>query len=132
MLRKKNLSMISLNNIGKIMDQYGFDSGLIHEILEVFQKRMEIYGEGQFQDWYSNLHYTTPKDFQSDEAASKLYERYRRWFDQEVSKLEKETGLSWEEQSEDIASLNEKARKSQLVLRHRLSDIKWDLMDLND
>ncbi|VEF49153.1 Uncharacterised protein [Bacillus freudenreichii] len=114
------------------MARYGFNSGVAQEILDVFQKRIERSGEDEFQAWYSNLNYRTPEDFQNEEEAAKLYESYRSWFEQEVSKLEKETGLPWQEQTEDIATLNEKARKSQLVLRHRLSEINWDLMDLDD
>ncbi|GIN23010.1 MAG TPA: hypothetical protein DEO65_14680 [Bacillus bacterium] len=129
---KRNLSMITLGNLEKVMVQYGFDGGLIKEILEAFQKRMREEGEENFQVWYSNLDYTTPEEFQNEEKAMKMYERYSPWFDQEIFKLEKETGLSWQEQTEDIASSNKKARKSQLVLRHRLSEINWDLMDLND
>lgn len=132
MLRKRDLSMITLNNIEKIMARYGFDFGLAKEILDVFHKRIERYGEDEFQAWYSNLNYRTPEDFQNEEEAAKLYESYSSWFEQEVSKLEKETGLPWQEQTEDIATLNEKARKSQLVIRHRLSEINWDLMDLDD
>ncbi|RST72477.1 hypothetical protein D4T97_015555 [Siminovitchia acidinfaciens] len=132
MLRKRDLSMITLYNIEKVMTQYGLDSGLAQEILDVFQKRIERSGENEFQAWYSNLNYRTPEDFQNEEEAAKLYESYSSWFEQEVSKLEKETGLPWQEQTEDIATLNEKARKSQLVLRHRLSEINWDLMELDD
>ncbi|WHY80587.1 hypothetical protein [Siminovitchia fortis] len=124
--------MITLDNIERIMVQYGFDEGLIKEIIEVFQKRMKEDGEKAFQVWFNNLNYSPPEEFQNESVASAIYERYSQWFDQEVSRLEKETGLSWQEQSEDIASLSEKARKSQLVLRHRLTDINWDLMDLKN
>jgi hypothetical protein len=46
-----------------------------------------------------------------------------------VKELEKETGLSWEIQTEDLRDVNEKARKVQLVIRDRLSNIALDLLN---
>lgn len=51
MLRKRDLSLITLNNIEKIIARYGFDFGLAQEILDVFQKRIERSGEDEFQAW---------------------------------------------------------------------------------
>ncbi|WP_197284359.1 hypothetical protein [Bacillus sp. JCM 19041] len=49
--------------------------------------------------------------------------------EEQISRLENELKLSWEEQSEDLKELDEKARKVQLILRQRLTNIVFDLVD---
>ncbi|MCC2250461.1 hypothetical protein JUJ52_10860 [Virgibacillus sp. AGTR] len=67
-------------------------------------------------------------DLTFDIDKEKMYRYYRKWIEDEVVKLENETKLSWEEQTEDIEDLNIKARKTQLVLRHR-SDVVLELLN---
>jgi len=126
-LFKKN--NVSLNNLENMMVAYEFPPGLIEEILADFKKRIEKYGEQPFHIWYSNLHYSIPEEYQDANKAEHIYDTYHAWMENEVEKLESETGLPWEEQTADIQSLNEKAKKTQLVIRHRLSEIQLDLID---
>ncbi|SHH80555.1 hypothetical protein [Virgibacillus chiguensis] len=85
------------------------------------------YGKSVFQTWIANLNYQVPEPFRKEEKAEQIYESFTEWMEDEVIKLENETGLPWEEQAEDLANLSIKARKAQLVLRHRISDIVLEL-----
>lgn len=64
--------MITLDNIERIMVQYGFDEGLIKEIIEVFQKKMKEDGEKAFQVWFNNLNYSPPEEFRNEDVASRI------------------------------------------------------------
>ncbi|MED3645989.1 hypothetical protein P4475_04055 [Halalkalibacterium halodurans] len=126
-MTKGNLHLITLENIERKMVEYGFDRGLRQKVISAFEKRLTTYGEIDFQLWFSRLHYSTPEEFQHEQVAISLYKTYQPWFDAEVKKLEQETDLSWVEQTEDLVGLQDEARKAQLVLRYRLSEIQLDL-----
>ncbi|MFB1051284.1 hypothetical protein [Paraliobacillus sp. JSM ZJ581] len=53
--------------------------------------------------------------------ANENYAKYHYWIEEEVAKLEKETKISWEEQSEALKECNIEGRKVQLFIRHHLS-----------
>ncbi|HEY4552895.1 MAG TPA: hypothetical protein VIG80_06850 [Bacillaceae bacterium] len=124
----KDLNKLTLENIEHAMVQNEFDRGLIRELIIVFKKRVNQDGDERFRRWFSELHYQLPKEFESEAAAEQLYNMHSGWIESETKKLERETKLSWEEQTEDIKHLSVRARKAQLVVRHRLTDIYWDLL----
>ncbi|MFC0091669.1 hypothetical protein ACFFJI_12260 [Allobacillus sp. GCM10007491] len=126
-MNNKNLDNISLNNLEKKMNEKGFDDDFIKEIIQAFKQRIDKQGEKQFKNWLVNLHFNCPDEFQNEEKAVQVYDKYCSWIESEVNNLEDETKLSWERQTEDIKELDEKARKTQLVIRHRLSEIVLDL-----
>lgn len=126
---RRKLAGNTLANLEKMLIAYEFPPGLRSEILDDFQKRMDKDGTRQFNIWYGNLHYSTPEEYQDEMRAEKIYDSYPSWIEKEVDILEKETGLPWEEQTNDIPSSSEKARKVKLVIRHRLSEIQLDLLD---
>lgn len=128
-MNQTDLSKFTLANIEQMMIQYGFDHELIEEINGVCQKRIDNNGERAFQAWFSTLHFQVPEEFQDEAVSTRIYDNYHSWIETEVKKLELETGLSWETQTEDCQQLHEKARKAQLVIRHRLSEISLDLLD---
>ncbi|MDQ0253102.1 putative metal-dependent hydrolase [Evansella vedderi] len=107
----------------------GFNKNLMVEIITVLEKRMKRDGINLFQNWFKDLHYTLPDEFKDESVTEKIYENYSHWIEGEVKKLEKETGLTWKVQTEDLNGVNERTRKVQLVIRHRLSDIALDLLD---
>ncbi|MBA4536517.1 hypothetical protein H1Z61_04980 [Bacillus aquiflavi] len=127
-VKDDNLSNYTLTNIEQMMIKDKFQHEFIKEIIALFRKRIEKYGEKEFQLWFSQLNFTVPEEFQNEKACIQIYEKYHFWFEKEVEKLEKETKLSWEKQTEDIKFLHEKARKVQLVIRHRLSEIQLALL----
>ncbi|MFC0015253.1 MULTISPECIES: hypothetical protein [Allobacillus] len=124
----KNLNNITLNNLENKMNEVGFDDDFIKEIIQVFKQKIVEQGEREFQQELVNLHFKCPGEFQSEEKAVQTYDKYHSWLESEVKNLENETKLSWEKQTEDIEELNEKARKTQLVIRHRLSEIVLELI----
>lgn len=127
--KRNHLRKITLDNIEQMMIQHEFDKGFIEEILAVFEKRIAMHGEKEFQNWFHNLCFKIPEEFQNEKESVGIYRKYSSWMEREVRKLESETGLSWEEQTADIMYFNAKARKAQLVIRHRLSEIALDLLD---
>ncbi|QKG85664.1 hypothetical protein GXN76_15220 [Kroppenstedtia pulmonis] len=127
--KRDHLSKITLDNIEQMMIHHECDKGFIEEILAVFEKRIEMYGEKEFQHWFHHLCFKVPEEFQNEKESVRIYRKYSSWMEREVRKLESETGLSWEEQTADIMYFNAKARKAQLVIRHRLSEIALDLLD---
>ncbi|WP_044641359.1 hypothetical protein [Risungbinella massiliensis] len=126
-MANQNLDNITLPNLEQKMRQEQFDENVIQEILTLFQKRIDTDGQAEFQTWLCNLHYRLPEEFQNEIVATQIYDKCLNWIEQEVKKLKNETKLTWEEQTEDIQSLSFKARKAQLVIRHRLSEVVFDL-----
>lgn len=125
----KNLSHITLAMIQSKLTELNVDNGFSEEVVTVFKIRIKEQGEKAFRKWFSELHYQVPDEFSDESVAIKMYDNYSIWIEDEISKLEKETKLTWEKQTEDIKRLDDKARKAQLVIRHRLSDIALDLMN---
>lgn len=128
-MENKNLDGITLYNLEQKMKYEKFPEKLIEELLVEFNKIINEQGERGFQKWLANLHYQVPNPFRSELKAEKIYKNYRNWIEDEVVNLENETKLSWEEQTEDIEDLNIKARKAQLVLRHRISEMILELLN---
>ncbi len=128
MFKKNNLDAITLENIKEKMFLIGFCQNFIDEIIRVLEIRIKRDGISEFQKWFKHLHYRLPEEFKDDLLIKRLYENYSNWIELEVEKLEKETKLSWEKQTEDLRDVNKKVRKTQLVIRHRLSDIALDLI----
>jgi hypothetical protein len=128
-LKDKKVDRITLEKLEMKMNEEKFDKDFKAEIVSVLKERMEKGDEEEFQKWLSNLHFRVPEEFQDEQTSIRIYERHHQWLEVEVTKLEKETKLSWEIQTEDSANLDDKARKAQLVIRHRLSEIVLDLSD---
>lgn len=126
---KQNLDNYTLTAIVEMMVDAKFPHALIQELSSAFEKRIASSSEKAFQTWFSNLLYQIPEEFSNEQDCIRIFEAYHNWFEQEIEKLETETALSWQEQTADIASLSDKARKSQLVIRHRLGEIQLDLVD---
>jgi hypothetical protein len=126
---KNSLAPITLENIQQAMHEIGFDKAFVEVIINTLELRANNYGEREFQEWFNELHYRLPDEFKDEQFAIKLYENHATFIEEEVIKLEKETELPGEKQAEDLLHLDEKVRKVQLVIRHRLSDIALDLLD---
>lgn len=120
---------ITLHNIEKTMNNRGFDVKFIDGLLYSFKKRIEVYGEDHFRRWIYNLNYTLPEEFHNKETCLSVYERTTPWIEEEISSLENETKLSWNEQAADLNAEDERVRKVQLVIRHRLTEIISDILD---
>ncbi len=120
---------ITINNLKRKMVENNFDSALIEALVSVFEKRINKNGEKAFQQWIYNLNFNVPEEFQNQERAIKVYQRSSVWFEEEIIKLEKETELPWEIQAEDLINPDERVRKTQLVIRHRLTELTMDLLD---
>ncbi|GIP64823.1 hypothetical protein J32TS6_33780 [Virgibacillus pantothenticus] len=128
-IESNNLAGITLHHLEQKMKDEKFPEKLIEEILLEFNQIINQQGEKGFQKWLTNLHYQVPDPFSSELKAANIYSNYRNWIEDEIVKLERETELTWEEQTKDIESFNIKARKAQLVLRHRISEIVLDLLN---
>jgi len=125
----KDLNNLTLPKLEQKMKEEHFDNNLISELMTVLkQKRMET-SEKEFQEWLYNLNFKCPEVFQEEGFAKKIYEKYQYWIEEEIVKLEKETKTSWEMQSEDLKEFDIKARKVQLVIRHRLTEIVLELIN---
>lgn len=128
--KKKLLALLNLNNLKKEMNNAKFPKKLIVEIIADFNIVKEERGESEFREWIYNLHYQIPELYQNDEIAKNMYTNYGDWIEREITKLEHETELSWQEQSTDFKHVSIKARKAQLVLRHRISDVVLNVLEL--
>ncbi|MGK7377645.1 hypothetical protein ACSFXN_07360 [Planococcus sp. 1R117A] len=128
-LKKRHWNEITLEQLEMKMNEENFDKEFIEEILGIFKERIEKHGKEAFGKWIYNLHFRVPEEFQNEKIAISIYEKYHKWLEEEVIKLENETKMSWELQTEDLRGLNNKARKAQLVIRHRLSETVLDLLE---
>lgn len=124
-----HLKILTMENLSKKMLEYDFDKDFMKELLMIFHERIKIDGEKNFQKWLYKLHFQVPEEFQDETIAIEAFNKYSEWIEREVKKLENEIKLSWEIQTEDIQHLDERARKTQLVIRDRLSTIVLDLQN---
>lgn len=122
-----DVANVTLDSIEKAMLQNGFPKALIEEITLFFKNRIDLYGEEIFQEWFGNLHFSLPEEFQGEREANQFYHRYSSWIEKELKKLEAETGITWQKQSEDLGHISDGARKTQLVFRHRITEVYYDL-----
>jgi hypothetical protein len=121
-------NIITLSNIKEKMKEEGFGSEFINVLVDFFQKYNPKVNEEDFQTRMYNLHYSLPAEFHDEETCFRVYHQSQVWIENEVIKLENETKLSWEIQTEDLQDLDERVRKTQLVIRHRLSEIVYELV----
>ncbi|GAM16675.1 hypothetical protein [Mesobacillus selenatarsenatis] len=122
-------NIITLSTIEKKMKEEEFDSEFINVLIDVFQKHNPKINEEDFHTRMYKLHYSLPSEFHDEETCIMVYQQSQAWIENEVIKLENETRLSWDAQTEDLQGLDERVRKTQLVIRHRLSEIVYDLVD---
>ncbi|MED1603153.1 hypothetical protein [Alkalihalophilus marmarensis] len=127
--KKPCLLNITLENIERKMVEMGLNNAFIEELRHVLSSRLNTYGESAFREWFAGLNYQLPEEFKDEKAAIKLYKDHAELIEKQVKTLEQETKLTWGEQTVDLVGMNEKSRKVQLVIRHRLSDIALDLVD---
>ncbi|RCW73066.1 hypothetical protein [Saliterribacillus persicus] len=125
---RKGLSNLTLNELEQKMREEQFDDNLIKDLMEVLKQRLIKYGESEFQKWLYNLNFRCPEEFQNESLALEFYERNHAWIEEQTAKLEQETNISWLVQAEDLKDYNINARKVQLVIRHRLSEIVLELI----
>ncbi|WP_078427753.1 hypothetical protein [Alkalihalobacterium alkalinitrilicum] len=127
--RDRNLLInITLDNIKNKMYELGFSREFVEEIMIILEKQFNKYGKKEFQEWFYRLNYKLPEEFDDEKVAIKIYEKHSLLIEEQVKRLENETKLSWEIQTEDLQQINERARKVQLVIRDRLSGIALDLL----
>jgi anaerobic ribonucleoside-triphosphate reductase len=125
---RKLLVNITLDNIQNKMYEMDFYKEFVEEIMIILENRFNKYGKKEFQEWFDGLNYRLPEEFNDEKVAIKIYEKHSFFIEEQVKKLEQETKLNWEIQTEDLKNSDEKVRKVQLVIRHRLSDIALDLL----
>ncbi|MGM8364238.1 hypothetical protein ACLIBG_02030 [Virgibacillus sp. W0181] len=125
---QEELDKITIEKIEKGMEADGFSENVKKELLSLFEERIRQQGLGEFKMYIYNLHFMVPQEIEDEKTATKLYENNEAWFEKEISNLENELQLSYEKQSEDLEPMNVKARKAQLVIRHRFSSIILDIL----
>lgn len=123
-----SLQNLTLSNLEKKMKEEHFDNNLIKDLIKILEQRIDKLGEKEFQNWLYHLDFKCPEEFQDESVTIKMYENSSSWIEEEIVKLEKEIKLSWEEQSEDLEEFHIKARKVQLVIRHRLYEVVLALL----
>ena len=126
---RKSLANITLDNIQSKMFEIGFNIEFTAEIMIILENKFNKYGEKQFQEWFSGLHYRVPAELEDELLAIKIYEKHTHLIEEQIKELEKDTKLSWEIQTEELKNINDEARKVQLVIRDRLSGIALDLLN---
>ncbi|WP_070120881.1 hypothetical protein [Bacillus marinisedimentorum] len=127
-LDTKNLSNLTLPQLEQKMKEEGFHESVIKDLISVLQEKLIKIGEQDFQKWLYHLNFQVPDGLQNEKSAAEFYEKHHFWIEDELVKLEEETKLSWDVQSVDLKKLDVKARKAQLVIRHRLSEIVLELI----
>lgn len=128
-LNKKNMEKLELEAIRKQMMNDKFDHQVLEELINLLNYRIKKDGEEQFQSWFSALHYRIPEEFEDKEFTRQFYLNHKLWIEKEIINLEKELKIPWEIQAEDLNSNDEKEKKVQLVIRHRLTEIVYSIMD---
>ena len=126
---RHSLHQITLKNIQEKMYKIGFNKQFTEELMVFLQNIFDVYGDKRFQQWFIRWHYRIPEEFKDESLAVKLYEKHSLLIEEHIEALEKGTKSSWEIQTEDLKNIDEKARKSQLVIRNRLWDIALDLLN---
>lgn len=127
--KKNKFEYLTLENIKNKLLEMNFNKELANEIMVTLNKRKNECGKVKLKEWLNELNYRVPEDFQDEMTAINIYNKYSQWVEEEISRIENEIKLSWEKQSEDLKELDEKARKVQLILRQRLTDIVLELVD---
>ncbi|MCP8616779.1 hypothetical protein [Salirhabdus salicampi] len=120
---------IPLSAIEQGMKRRAFPLEVQQEIMELCDNMMYEKGEQGFQQWAKNLHYRLPTHFAKETVAYNLYHKCPTWIEREIKKLEEEVQLNWEKQAEDLHSQQNEVRKTQLVIRDRLSQLIDDIRD---
>jgi len=120
-MKIKNYDVFTINNLNLNMRKANFPEKLTEEILAQFNEMKNKMGEQQFRERFANLHFQIPDPYKNEVIVNEVYDNYGDWIERELVLLEKEINLSWEEQVADIANVNIHVRKTQLVLRHRIS-----------
>lgn len=128
-LKNKLLAMLNLENLEKKMQRSGFPEKLIEEIIDDFKVVKNERGDKKFSEWMYKLNYKIPEPYQDEVKAENIYTKHKTWIERENVKLEDETELSWQEQSADLTHVSTEARKAQLVLRQRISDLVLNILD---
>ncbi|WP_026907731.1 hypothetical protein [Paucisalibacillus globulus] len=118
---------VTIHAIKYRMVTESFDPKVIDELLSMLENRLKRDGDELFQQWFRNLNFSLPEEYQDESVAKEFYQHHSKWIENEIKMLEEEVLLSWKEQSEDLKGLEDEARKAQLVIRHRLTDIYLDL-----
>lgn len=129
-LTKQLVATLTLNNLEKEMNRTTFPKGLIKEMRTHFTNIIDEEGENEFSKRMYNLHFQIPEPYEAEDLAEHVYNRYGNWIEREIVNLENETALPWQEQSADLENVSTAARKVQLVLRHRISDVVLNILDL--
>jgi primase-polymerase (primpol)-like protein len=124
---KKHLRDLTISNLEQQMKKEKFNENFTATILEVLKARLVKYGDAGFQEWLYELNFNIPEEFTDESLALNIYLMNEKWMEEELVKLEHETGLSWEVQAEDLQSTDMRVIKAQLVTRHRLSEIILEL-----
>ncbi|MEH7235151.1 hypothetical protein [Bacillus sp. JJ1562] len=122
-------TIVTLENLEKMMEQNEFDPSVTKELLTIFQERINKGGEEQFQRWLGKLQFMVPEEFKDEQIATEFYRKHSSWIEQEIREMEEDTEIPWEDLSEDLYELNVEARKAQMVLRDRISELFFDLQD---
>lgn len=125
--RKKSREII-LDDLERKMLEENYDRTVIAKLLSIFESRVSKNGIKKFQKWITSLNYRLPEELENEQVSIDLYDKGQAWFESEVVKLEEETQLTWIAQTEDIKNLDEKARKAQLVIRTRLTELVIDML----
>lgn len=125
----KRKPTINLEKIKQQMLDLNMDNAFVDEVISFLRQGEERVGQERFQQWLHEADYSIPLELQRDERWIELYDRHQEQIEEEVKKLEVETKLPWQEQTEDVSELEEKARKVVLVVRHRVSGAILELRD---
>ncbi|WP_100374815.1 hypothetical protein [Bacillus sp. FJAT-45037] len=128
--KKKQLDLLTVDNIKKQMDKEQFDILVIKEFTNIFEKRIDKYGQKHFKSWLIQLNYKIIEEFEDVEFTIEFYKKHNLWVEKEIAKLENEINLPWGVQSEDMNYLDDEIRKVHLVVRHRLTEIVQSLLDM--
>lgn len=129
MENKNHVNKLTLANLEQEMENEEFPKVLIKEIVAHFNMMINEKGDEKFKHWIFNLHFQILEPFKNELKAENIYNKYEDWIEREIVKLENETDLSWQEQSADLEKVNLKARKAQLVLRHRMTEVVLNVLD---
>lgn len=132
MIRKsasRNTFIITINQLETKMKEAKLDDAFTEELLKLFNKKIGELGEQGFTSWLTNLHYSVPDEFEKEHKAIQLYEKCCSWIEAEIIKLELETMLTWEELTIDMNHMDEKARKAQLVIRQKVTNLVLDFVE---
>ena len=75
---KNLLENFTLKNFEDKMYEIGFTQALIDDLMIILEIRFYLYGERNFQKWFSLLHYMLSDEFKDEIVATKLYKKHAR------------------------------------------------------